>query len=233
MRFLESQIQMRARLDAEINERAYAELGSSVVSAKRAKYRSMGDAEQADLAACACLDYLGVTPGVVPDGVTDLDERLEYLCRPSGTMRRNVTLNEGWQRNTFGALISHLDTGESVALLPGRLHSYQVYEPGTGGVRHVSQEVAKHIDPNAIFFYRPLPNKDLGIRDLLAYMMSVFELRDYLLVILAATIATLVGFLPTWANNLVFGTVIPSGDLKLIAPISCLLVGVVASRAII
>ena len=120
-----------------------------------------------------------------------------------------------------------------MALLPGRLHSYQVYEPGTGGVRHVSREVAKHIDPDAIFFYRPLPNKDLGIRDLLAYMMSVFDLRDYLLVILAATIATLVGFLPTWANNLVFGTVIPSGDVKLIAPIACLLVGVVASRAII
>ena len=40
MRFLESQIQMRARLDAEINERAYAELGSSVVSAQRAWRRA-------------------------------------------------------------------------------------------------------------------------------------------------------------------------------------------------
>ncbi len=233
MSFLESQIETRARMDAEVNERAFAELGASVLPQRQATWRKLDETEQVDAAAHACLRYLGVKAGVVPDGVDDYDERLEYLCRPSGTMRRSVRLSSGWQRDSFGAMLGQLDTGERVALIPSRIGGYQVLDPATGGRRHVTPRMVAHILPDATFFYRPFPNSKLTLRDLASYMITLFELGDYLLVFAAALVATLVGLLPTWANNLVFGTVIPSGNISLIMPIFCLLVGVVTSSAIV
>ena len=37
------------------------------------------------------------------------------------------------------------------------------------------------------------------------------------------TMAVLMGLLPAWVNNLVYGTVIPAGKTSLIAPITVLL----------
>ena len=228
-----SQIETRARLDAELLEEAYTSLGTSVRSSRQGTRRSLDEVAQTDAAACACLDYLGVTPGAVPGDVSDLDERLEYLCRPSGTMRRTVKLNKGWEGRSFGVLLARLDSGEAVALIPALLRGYKMLDVATGVKHRVSRKVAEHIDSQATFFYRPLPSGSLGMRDLVRYMLLSFEAGDYLRVLLAAIVATLVGLLPTWANNLVFGTVIPSGSLKYVLPIACLLVGVVISRVLV
>ena len=225
-----SQFEERARLDAELTEQAYADLGDSVLPPKRGATRAP-DADERDAAARACLDYLGVTPGAVPDGVEDLDERLEYLCRPSGTMRREVKLDEGWQRNSFGALMGHLDTGEAVALIPARFSGYRMLD-AAGDVRRVTREVAGRIGESAILFYRPLPNRALGVADLMRYMMGTFDPTDCVRILIAALVATLVGMLPTWANNLIFTTVVPSEDMRYVAPIACLLAGVAVSKVL-
>ena len=229
----ESQIERRARLDAGLVEEAYTNLGTSVRPSKYGTKRSLDDVAQTDAAACACLDYLGVKPGAVPDGVSDSDERLEYLCRPSGTMRRTVKLDKGWESRSYGVLLARLDSGEAVALIPSTLGGYNMLDVTTGTSRRVSRKLAERMENRATFFYRPLPNKSLGVRDLVRYMLSSFDVGDYLRVLVAAAVATLVGLLPTWANNLVFGTVIPSGSLRYVAPIACLLVGVVTSKVLL
>ena len=93
MGWLESQIETRTKLDAQAAERAYAELAASVTDRRNAPRFVYGDLEQTDGAVRACLRYCGVEPGDVPDAITDTEERLEYLCRPSGTMRRTVRRN--------------------------------------------------------------------------------------------------------------------------------------------
>ena len=45
------------------------------------------DIEQSDKATRACLAYLGIEAGTVPQDISDVDERIEWLCRPTGTMR--------------------------------------------------------------------------------------------------------------------------------------------------
>jgi hypothetical protein len=66
---MESQIETRARLDAEMSERAYARLAASV--SERNPVLSFGAdvAEQADGAAIACLKYVGEEAGEVPENV--------------------------------------------------------------------------------------------------------------------------------------------------------------------
>ena len=232
-RWMESQVETRARLDAEMSERAYAELAASVSGPSSSDHVAIGDLEQADAAARACLAHLGQEPGDVPDGVKDLDERLEWLCRPTGTMRRIVRLDEGWQTRAFGTMLGRLDSGESVALLPRGIRGYKLLDPGSGRRVTVTRAVAKHIEPEAVLFYRPLPPRPLEIRDLATFIARVFDRGDYVVVFLAALAATLVGLAPAWANQVAFSVVAPSGEVGLILPVAALLLGVAVSSALI
>ena len=233
MKWLESQIETRERLDAELTERAYAELAASVSGPNAAPVFIIDDMEQVDGAAKACLSHIGVEPGEVSDSVLDVEERLDWLCRPTGTMRRNVRLEAGWYKRAFGAMLGRLDTGEAVALLPRGVRGYSYLEPGTGRKRKVTAEVAAHIQPDVVLFYKPLPTKSLKVRDLIAFMLRVFDRNDYLLVFAAALAVTIIGLVPAQANQIAFGTVVPSGQARLILPVGALLLGVAVSTALI
>lgn len=231
--WFESQIEVRARLDKGLTERAYAELAASVSDPKRASIFSPDQEEQYDSAICACLKYCGVEPGVVPEGITDPNERLEWFCRPTATMYRVVVLDDEWYKRAFGALLGTLDTGETVAMLPVGIHGYCYIEPGTNRKIKITKDKAQHISSEAISFYKPLPVKPLKIPDLMAFIAGVFDRNDYLLVVIAAVVATLISLLPAWANSIAFGTVVPSGRADFILPIGALLVGVAFSRTLI
>ena len=232
-KWIESQIETRAQLDSEALERAYTELAASVSGNRFAPRVTIDDVEQVDGAAKACLKYMGITPGPVPQDVEEVEDRVDWLCRPTGTMRRLVRLEKDWQTRAFGAMLGSLDTGEVIALLPRGVRGYYYLEPGTGRKVHVTREVAEHIDEKAILFYRPLPAKPLKVRDLLRFIFGVFDRNDYLLVVFAALVVTLVGLVPPWANQVAFNVVAPSGQARLILPIGALLLGVAVSKALI
>lgn len=231
--WMESQIETRERLDAELTERAYAKLAGSVASPRDAPVFRAHDLEQADAAARIALRYCRAEPGNVPQGVTDIDQYLDYLFQPSGTMCRTVRLDGEWYKHAFGAMIARLDTGESIALVPRGVSGYHFLDPTTGRKVRVTARVNERIDPDALLVYRPLPQRPLNVLDLLRFMMGTFDMGDYLLIFAVALAATLVGLLPAWANSIAFGVVVPSGQGDLIAPIGALLVGVSASTVIL
>ena len=233
MPWLESQIETRRRLDSELLERSYAELAASVSTPYDAPSFHVDDLELADGAVRTCLRHCGVEPGSVPDGITSIEERIDWLCRPSGTMHRSVRLDGQWYRDAFGGILGRLDTGEPIALLPATFGGYYFHEPGSGRKRKVDAKIAKHISSEAVYFYRPLPEGELSIRDMLLFIIRVFERSDYLFVFVAALVTTLVGLLPAWANQLAFGMVVPSGQIRLIAPIGALLLGVSVSSILL
>ena len=233
-RWLESQIETRTRLDSELTERAYAELAASVMEEDDEILSfSEDDMERADSAARACLKSIHVEPGEVPQSTTSVEERLDWLCRPSGTMRRNVKLSHDWQKDAFGSMIGRLDSGEVVALLPYGVRGYCYLDPRTGQKIRITPEVAKHIESDGILFYRPLPAKPLTVTDLVTFIIRVFSRNDYLLVLFAALAVTLIGLTPAWANEVAFGVVAPSGQVDLILPVAALLLGVAVSTALI
>ncbi len=229
----ESQVDKRVRLNNKLVEHSYAELAASVTDPRRAPVITMDDIQQTDGAVKTCLKYLRMEVGTVPDSVRDVDERVDLLCRPSGTMHRKVLLDESWYREAFGAMLGKLDTGEVIALLPHGVRGYYFLEPGTGRKIRVNNSVAQHIQPDAICFYPSLPQRSLTVRDLIAFVFKVFDRSDYLLVVVAALTATVLGLLPAWANKIVFETVAPSGQADLILPMTMLLVGVTVSSVLI
>ena len=232
MRWLESQLEARARFNEEAIERAYAELATAVVQDKEPIF-DLSDIERTDGAVRTCLECMGIHAGEVPDNIKDPEERIEWLCRPSGTMRRHVRLEGNWHKTAFGVLLALLDTGEPVALLPSGLSGYYFIQPGTGKRIKVTAQVAAHIQGEAIMFYRPLPPKPLGIPDLMAFIARVFDRGDYVLILLAAIATSLIGLLPAEVNKVAFSIVVPSGRLNLVLPLAALLLGVAISRALI
>ena len=230
--WIESQIETRAKYDSALNERAYAELAASVSGGRAAPRLVVDDVEQVEAAARACLAYLGVEPGAAPRSASSFEERLDWICRPTGTMRRDVQLDGRWWKNAFGAMIGRLTTGETVALLPHGFSGYCYLEPGTRRRVKVTAEVARLIEPDAVLFYKPLPAKPLKTHDLAAFIFGAFDRNDYLFVFAAALVVTLVGLAPAWANKVAFGVVAPSGQAGLILPVAALLLGVAVSAAL-
>lgn len=233
MRWMESQIDTRARLDSQMVERAYAELAASVTDPDRAPRIGLGDIEQTDGAVKACLKVIGVEPGDVPDKITDLQERIDWICRPSGTMHRHVRLDAEWYKDAFGAMVGRLDTGEVIAIIPRGIRGYYFLDPGSRRKCRVNASTAARIEDDAVLFYKPLPAQPCTMRDLLVFITRVFNRNDYLLVISAALAATVIGLFPAWANQIAFGTVVPSGEADLILPVAALLLGVATSTALI
>lgn len=231
--WMESQVEARSRYDSEMTERAYAELAASVSGYGAAPRIIVDDIAQTDGAAKACLAYIGVEAGEVPPNIVDFDERIDWLCRPTGTMRRNVRLEGDWWKKAFGAMVGHLDTGEAVPLLPHGIHGYHYLEPGTNRKVKVNAMTAWRIQSEAVLFYLPLPAKPLKTTDLVAFIARVFNRNDYLLVLVAAAAAALIGLALPWANQVAFSVVAPSGQARLILPIAALLLGVVVSTALI
>ncbi len=225
-KILMSQIEERQRIEADLLDRSYNGLAASVMDEAAMPVFKPTDLEMRDGAILTCLRYVGAEPGEAPDDVTDLDARLECLCRPSGTMYRKVRLEGAWYKDAIGALLGTLDTGEPIALLPDTFGGRYYHDPKSGEKVHVGKKVAKHIDTWAILFYRPLPAGSLSLSDLVRFIFHVFDRSDYLRIFLTALATTLVGLLPAWLNGLVFSTVIPSGQVNLIAPIAALLAGV-------
>ncbi len=233
MSLFEKRTEERKKADRELTEKAYSALAASVRHAgMNWKYRADPEEQQGDRAVTACLEFLKVQPGSVPEGVKTAGERMEWLCRPSGTMYRQVQLKGKWYRKTFGAMTGHLRSGESIALLPHGISGYCYRDPETGKRVRVNSRNAEQIDPQALLFYKPLPGGPVGREELVRFTADIFNRTDLAWLLLMTLAATLVSLLPAAANHLAFSMVIPAGEADLIIPIALFLLGTAVSGAI-
>ena len=220
------QMKTRDQLDREGLRRGYEKLAASVSDESIVRLFGADDLEMADGAVRACLRYCGVTSGNVPEEVTDLSERIEYMCRPGGVMHRTVVMEPGWYKNAFGAYLGKLHDGEIVALLPQTSGGYYYRDPLTGKNVKLNKTTEKNLEKRAELFYPALPARSLEISDFIRFLLKSLDRADFIKVIVSAVISALVGLLPAFATSLAYGEVAPSGQSRLILPIAGLLIGV-------
>ena len=105
MGWFDEQIKQRKQSDDQLFEEAFARIADAVLGTKMsAAYQS--DEAKASGEIGEILKYYKIKPREVPDSVKGLDDRLEYLLRPHGVMRRNVQLQKGWYRDAIGAMLA-------------------------------------------------------------------------------------------------------------------------------
>lgn len=233
MSWFDEQIKTRHRLDQAGMEDAYARLAASVMGSSRAPHFTLDDAAAADSAIDAVTAYYGAKATAVPDNITDPMERVDWAVRPAGIMRRPVRLEGTWWKDATGTYLAAFEDGTPVAIIPHGMRGYGYVDPVTQRKVRVNGKTAKHFLPEALCFYRPLPQRELSVADVGRFMTQSLDWGDYALIVVSMAVTTLIGLLPAIANRVLFAHVIPSGLPFLIFPIAGLLVGMTISQVLI
>ena len=215
MGWFDDQIEYRKKYERELLSDSFEEIARSVTG-RRISGTVRNDADVTD-AVSQLLKHLGIKEREVPASVSGLQDRLEYLLAPTGVMSREVVLSKGWRHDAMGAMICSLrESGTVVAVLPSHMGGYEYKDPVSGKRVRVTARVERQISNEAICFYRPLPLRELTMRDLIRYMWSCLTVRDLVSFLIAAAVITLVGLLSPKLNYILTGTVVDMGSMQLL-----------------
>ncbi len=226
--------QIRQRIERD--ERGFADAFvtmAGVIMGKRIFSKDASKSQFARAAADEILAYYHVPPNPDISGTDDLDTQLDDLLRPAGIMRRTVDLTGDWWRDCVGPMLAETVDGGVVALLPSGLFGYCYFDHALGKRIRINRKTNENLSGLATCFYRPLPLKKLGIPDLIKYLQSTLSAADYLFIAAATLAVSLIGMLLPYVNSILFDKVVPSGQMHLLVPIACLLIGVTISQLLI
>ena len=216
MGWFDEQIRERIQSDDDSFSSAFASM-SSLVMGKRITRALTEDRVHAENAIGEVLKYFHVKRVELPENIKDINEQIEYLMRPSGIMRRTVILEGEWYEDAVGAMLGSLkEDGTPVALIPSGLKGYKYYDSRSEKWVRITKKTASLIDEEAITFYKPLPLKKIGVKDLLIYIVECMTISDFIYVGLVTLAVTLVGMLTPKIQRLIYGPVIENGTLTLL-----------------
>ncbi len=239
MGLYDEQIKSRIHADDASFSEAFAAMADSVLGGHSALAGLKSDEANAGDALDEILRWYKVTPREMQGGISDLSEQMDYQLRPEGVMYRQVKLMKGWYKDGSGAMLGRTTRGPAgeggsvVALIPNGYSSYTYFDYGTGKKVNVSRKTEQGIAEDAICFYRPLPQKKLGVKDLLLYVMRTLDTTDLIYMLLVTLAAALIGLLPAALNKYIFSSVITSYDTGLVLPVALMLLCVTVSLTLI
>ncbi|MGN0154811.1 MAG: NHLP bacteriocin export ABC transporter permease/ATPase subunit [Lachnospiraceae bacterium] len=233
MGWFDEQIKQRKKNDDEIFEEAFVGIADAVLGTKMsAAFTS--DESKAQSAIEAILQYYKIKSREVPDSVKGLNDRLEYLLRPYGIMRRNVNLEKGWHKDAIGALLgTRKDDGSVVAFIPKGLYGYVYFDTVSGKWVKVTKKTEMLFENEGICFYKPFPLKKMNMAMLLRYIVNTLSTADFALIILATLSISVLGLLFPKLNNLLLGTVVESKSQQLLLGTAAFMVSVTVSSLLL
>lgn len=233
MGWFDEQIKQRKQSDDQLFEEAFVRMADAVLGSKMSSAFASDEA-RASNAIGEILKYYKIKPPEIPDSVKGLDDRLEFLLRPHGIMRRNVQLDKGWYKNAVGAMLGkRTDDGSVIALLPRGLNGYAFFDVSSQKWVNIGRKNQHLVDDEAICFYKPFPLKKLTVSSLLQYIAQCLDKTDLFLVMGATLLVTLVGLLLPRLNALLFGPVAASGSARLLMALAMFMVSVSISQLLL
>lgn len=228
MGWFDEQIKQRIKADDDAFSDAFSSM-AGVVMGRSIQAANLKDREKTKSAVNEIMKFFHVKSVDLPEEITDINEQLEYLLRPSGIMRREAMLKGEWYREAVGAFLATHRNGSVVALIPHGITGYTFFDYISGKQVKLNKRTAKLLDVEAICFYKPLPVSKIGIRDLLVYIAQTLSFADYVMVVSATIVITLIGMLMPKINSIIFSNVIESGSRSLFIAVTVLLTSVTIS----
>ena len=192
MGWFDEQIRQRVQNDDDVLSDAYARIANAVIGKKKIEVLFQSDREMATRAVGEILKYYRVRARKIPESMESSKEILDYLLRPSGILRREVKLTDRWWKDATGAMLGTRKDGSVVALIPGRLKGYSIVDPANDSREDVNAKTAKELSVEALCFYKPFPQKSIGIKEVAKYVISLLRPRDYVWMIALTGVVTLV-----------------------------------------
>ena len=233
MGWFDEQIKQRKKNDEDLFSEAFVGIADAVLGSKMSAAFT-NDEAKAQGAIEEILKYYHVKPREVPDSVKGLNDRLEYLLRPNGIMRRNVNLEKGWYKDAIGAVLgTRKDDGSVVAFIPKGLSGYVYFDAPTGKWVKLNKKNESLFEDEGICFYKPFPLGKLTLRSLMRYIIETLSVADFVLIALSTLATTAIGLLGPKLNNLLMGTVVNSKNYQLLIGITVFMISVSISTMLI
>ena len=232
MGWFDEQIRARKEADQAVFEDSFQQMAGAVMG--RHMSDALNDDRQVTTDAIAdILKYYHVKAQEVPDAIRDMNEVLEFLLRPYGIMRRNVTLEEGWYRDAAGAMLgTRKDDGSVVALIPAGMNGYRFYDRASGKTVRLTKQTQDLIEKEALAFYKPFPLMKMSMGTLMKYIVQQIAPSDVTMLVLAMLAVIGVGMLTPRLNNLLFSDVLASGSGAALLGIGIFMVCATVSAAL-
>ena len=229
MGWFKGQIEERRNTDREVLENSFAKIAGVVMGQRLAQ---MMDDERIVTrnALDEILKYYHCKAPEIPESITDMGEQIDYCLRAHGFMRREVELEGKWYRDAYGPMLCFTkEGGEPVAVIPSPVSGYTFNSPETGKTEKLNQKNAEIFSKDAVCFYRPLPQKKLGIPDLLKYMKECISVSDIVMIAAATLAFTLIGMIMPRITKALTGPVLSSGRSDALAAVAVCIVCVTLS----
>jgi NHLM bacteriocin system ABC transporter ATP-binding protein len=170
------------------------------------------------LAACRLVaEASGIAlPSTVPAGPgNDRLSPVERVATAARVRTRVVRLGGDWWRENSGPLVGRrAGSGAAVALL-WRRGRYEAVDPETGERTRIGSRNNVRYEARGVMFYRPLPDRPLGGRQLLRFALrgTRMDLRNLML---SGLVAVGLGALVPIATGQVLGVFVPNAETDLI-----------------
>lgn len=232
MGWFDDQIEFRKKHERELLSDSFENIARSVTGRKIRS--SLSDQEDVSDAVSALLRHMGVKEREVPANIRGLRDRLDFLLSSTGILYREIILTKGWHNDAMGPMIASLkDSGAVISLLPSSMGGYEYSDPVSGKKVGVTALTEGNINTEALCFYRPLPMRQLKLKDLLRYMLSCLTTRDLVSFGVAAAAIALVGLLMPKLNQILTGTVIATGSTRLLLAVVSFLLFATVTRILL
>lgn len=233
MGWFDEQIKQRRQNDNDVFTDAFINIAGAVMGS-RISAALNDERQQAKNALDEILRFYHIKPREIPDNIKDRNEQLEYLLRPHGIMRRTVTLSKGWYKDATGAMLGiRKSDGIVVALIPTGFSGYSYRDLETGKYVKINCKNQELFEEEAVAFYKPLPLKELGIPDLMWYILGTLSYADFVVTGALTLAVTFIGMLSPKLNNLLFSQVIEDGSTQILFAITVFMVCVAISSLLI
>ena len=228
MGWFDEQIRRRKEVDENALEDALYNIAASVTGGKEAPVS--GSAKNA---IDEIMGYFGIKPVDIPASVNDEEEQIRYCFGPNGVMYRRVKLPGEWFKVGFGPLlVRYCDDGEAIAIFPKNFGGYS-YVDYDGKRININEKVAERFEEEAYCFYKPFPQKKLGIPDLILFLKRCLDIYDVGIFVFLTFLATIVGMLLPKLTLLITGFVLDEGSISILGGTFAFIVCIILSTQII
>ena len=241
MGFFEEQIKNRLQNDEDDFSSAFAELSSVVMGEAAAMAGLITPRQRIQNAVQEILKFFGQSIIPVPENITDTTEYVNYCLRPSGIMKRRVELTGKWWSDATGPMLGVVnrawneesgESGDIVALLPG-VKGYTYFDFESGQRVALNAKTAKKIESTAYCFYKPFPNRELSVMDLVNYMFKTVTRGDVFFYFAVMAVTTLLGLIQPKISLLLFSHIIPQGNAGALWAVGALMVSMALATQIL
>ena len=232
MGWFDEQIRQRKAEDDKIFRESLKETATTILGSRQA-YMADDHALTAN-ALEKILRFYHLEYREAPKKIDTLEGRLDYALSPQGMMYRKVALEGKWYSDGAGAFLGFLKDGDTpVALIPSGFSRYRCYNPATGDSYFIGRSNADTIKRDAYCFYRPFPQKKMSIPILARYLLGCLRMADIILIAGVSLVSIGVGFLVPRLTFLLFGPVLESRNVSVLAAMAVFMVCVKISMLIV